>query len=112
MTASSTSRSVSPGSARILDYRGATDMGGRELHHTMLALGDEIAAAAGLLMDKGGGIRGGRRARASRGSVRTDADATSFDLRRSICSAEAGRIERRAQHDDVGRAARVTRRLS
>ena len=44
------------GVGALLDYRGATDMGGRELHHTMLALGDEIAAAAGLLMDKGSGI--------------------------------------------------------
>jgi len=44
------------GIGALLDYRGATDMGGRELHHTMLALGDEIAAAAGLLMDKGAGI--------------------------------------------------------
>jgi coenzyme F420-0:L-glutamate ligase/coenzyme F420-1:gamma-L-glutamate ligase len=44
------------GVGAILDYRGATDMGGRELHHTMLALGDEIAAAAGLLMEKGGGV--------------------------------------------------------
>ena len=44
------------GVGAILDYRGATDMGGRELHHTMLALGDEIAAAAGLLMEKGAGV--------------------------------------------------------
>jgi coenzyme F420-0:L-glutamate ligase/coenzyme F420-1:gamma-L-glutamate ligase len=44
------------GIGAVLDYRGATDMGGRELHHTMLALGDAIAAAAGLLMDKGAGI--------------------------------------------------------
>lgn len=44
------------GIGAVLDYRGKTDMGGRELHHTMLALGDEIAAAAGLLMDKGAGI--------------------------------------------------------
>lgn len=44
------------GVGAILDWRGATDMSGRELHHTMLALGDEIAAAAGLLMDKGGGV--------------------------------------------------------
>ncbi len=44
------------GVGAIVDYRGATDMSGRELHHTMLALGDEIAAAAGLLMEKGGGI--------------------------------------------------------
>lgn len=44
------------GIGALLDYRGATDMGGRELHHTMLALGDEIAAAAGLLMEKGAGV--------------------------------------------------------
>ena len=44
------------GVGALLDYRGATDMGGRELHHTMLALGDEIAAAAGLLMEKGAGV--------------------------------------------------------
>jgi coenzyme F420-0:L-glutamate ligase/coenzyme F420-1:gamma-L-glutamate ligase len=44
------------GIGAILDYRGKTDMGGRELHHTMLALGDEIAAAAGLLMEKGAGV--------------------------------------------------------
>lgn len=44
------------GIGALLDFRGATDMGGRELHHTMLALADEVAAAAGLLMEKGGGI--------------------------------------------------------
>jgi len=44
------------GIGAMLDFRGATDMAGRELHHTMLALGDEIAAAAGLMMDKGSGI--------------------------------------------------------
>jgi len=44
------------GIGALLDFRGATDMGGRELHHTTLALGDEVAAAAGLLMDKGAGI--------------------------------------------------------
>jgi coenzyme F420-0:L-glutamate ligase/coenzyme F420-1:gamma-L-glutamate ligase len=44
------------GIGATLDCRGATDMGGRELHHTTLAIGDEIAAAAGLLMEKGGGI--------------------------------------------------------
>ena len=44
------------GIGALLDFRGATDMGGRELHHTTLALGDEIAAAAGLLMDKGAGV--------------------------------------------------------
>lgn len=44
------------GIGALLDFRGCTDMAGRELHHTMLALGDEIAAAAGLLMEKGSGI--------------------------------------------------------
>ncbi|MEO6028368.1 MAG: coenzyme F420-0:L-glutamate ligase [Candidatus Binatia bacterium] len=44
------------GIGALLDFRGATDMGGREMHHTMLALADELAAAAGLLMEKGGGI--------------------------------------------------------
>ncbi len=44
------------GIGALLDYRGSHDMDGRELHHTMLALADEIAAAAGLLMDKGAGI--------------------------------------------------------
>lgn len=44
------------GIGAILDFRGATDMGGRALHHTMLAIGDAIAAAAGLLMDKGAGF--------------------------------------------------------
>jgi coenzyme F420-0:L-glutamate ligase/coenzyme F420-1:gamma-L-glutamate ligase len=36
----------------MLDYRGTTDLGGRELHHTVIAIADELAAAAGLLMPK------------------------------------------------------------
>ncbi|MCC6850325.1 MAG: coenzyme F420-0:L-glutamate ligase [Deltaproteobacteria bacterium] len=44
------------GIGAVLDYRGATDMGGRELHHTLIAQADAIAAAAGLLMVKGAGI--------------------------------------------------------
>jgi len=39
----------------MLDLRGTSDMGGRELHHTVIAIADEIAAAAGLLMPKAGG---------------------------------------------------------
>jgi coenzyme F420-0:L-glutamate ligase/coenzyme F420-1:gamma-L-glutamate ligase len=31
-------------------------MGGRDLHHTVLAVADQIAAAAGLLMEKDSGI--------------------------------------------------------
>jgi coenzyme F420-0:L-glutamate ligase / coenzyme F420-1:gamma-L-glutamate ligase len=39
-----------------LDLRGEHDMSGRELHHTVMAQGDALAAAAGLLMRKGEGI--------------------------------------------------------
>jgi coenzyme F420-0:L-glutamate ligase/coenzyme F420-1:gamma-L-glutamate ligase len=38
----------------ILDLRGTTDLGGRELHHTVVAIADEIASSAGLLMEKAG----------------------------------------------------------
>jgi len=36
----------------MLDLRGSKDLGGRELHHTVVAIADEIASAAGLLMEK------------------------------------------------------------
>jgi coenzyme F420-0:L-glutamate ligase/coenzyme F420-1:gamma-L-glutamate ligase len=36
----------------MLDLRGSTDMAGRELHHTVIAIADELAAAAGLMMPK------------------------------------------------------------
>ena len=36
----------------MLDLRGHNDLGGRELHHTVVAIADEIACAAGLLMEK------------------------------------------------------------
>ena len=38
----------------MLDLRGTTDLGGRELHHTVIAVADELACAAGLLMPKAG----------------------------------------------------------
>ncbi len=38
----------------MLDLRGTADLGGRELHHTVVAIADEIASAAGLLMEKAG----------------------------------------------------------
>src|SRR6202795_2825861 len=38
----------------MLDLRGTTDLAGRELHHTVVAIADEIACAAGLLMEKAG----------------------------------------------------------
>jgi coenzyme F420-0:L-glutamate ligase/coenzyme F420-1:gamma-L-glutamate ligase len=44
------------GMEALLDLRGATDMSGRELHHTVVAQADGLAAAAGLLMRKGDGI--------------------------------------------------------
>ncbi len=36
----------------LLDLRGRADLGGRTLHHTVVALADEVAAAAGLVMEK------------------------------------------------------------
>lgn len=40
----------------MLDFRGKRDLSGRELHHTVVAVADEIAAAAGLLMEKDRGV--------------------------------------------------------
>ena len=40
----------------MLDLRGEADMNGRELHHTVMAQADALAAAAGLTMRKGAGI--------------------------------------------------------
>jgi coenzyme F420-0:L-glutamate ligase/coenzyme F420-1:gamma-L-glutamate ligase len=40
----------------LLDLRGRADLGGRELHHTVVALADEVAAAAGLVMEKDSAI--------------------------------------------------------
>jgi len=40
----------------MLDLRGTADLGGRELHHTVVAIADEIASAAGLLMEKAGAV--------------------------------------------------------
>jgi len=39
-----------------LDLRGERDLNGRELHHTVMAQADALAAAAGLMMRKGAGI--------------------------------------------------------
>jgi coenzyme F420-0:L-glutamate ligase / coenzyme F420-1:gamma-L-glutamate ligase len=44
------------GMEAMLDLRGTTDLGGRELSHTVVAIADELACAAGLLMEKAGGI--------------------------------------------------------
>ncbi len=40
----------------MLDLRGRSDLGGRELHHTVVAVADEIACGAGLLMEKASSI--------------------------------------------------------
>lgn len=40
----------------VLDLRGQHDLNGRELHHTVMAHTDALAAAAGLVMRKGDGI--------------------------------------------------------
>lgn len=44
------------GMSALLDLRGSADLDGRELHHTVNAQGDALAAAAGLVMRKGAGI--------------------------------------------------------
>lgn len=40
----------------MLDLRGTNDLGGRELHHTVVALADQLSAAGGILMEKASGI--------------------------------------------------------
>ena len=44
------------GMEAMLDLRGTHDMGGRELSHTVVAIADELACAAGLLMEKSSAI--------------------------------------------------------
>jgi len=44
------------GVGALLDWGGRVDLSGRELHHTVLAVSDQIAAAAGLLMEKDSGV--------------------------------------------------------
>ena len=46
----------SSGFAPITDFRGGTDLGGREMQVTTAATADQLAAAAGLLMEKDAGI--------------------------------------------------------
>jgi coenzyme F420-0:L-glutamate ligase/coenzyme F420-1:gamma-L-glutamate ligase len=40
----------------LIDHGGTLDLGGRELRHTVMAFADQIATAAGLVMEKGAGI--------------------------------------------------------
>ena len=44
------------GLAPLRDYTGTTDRSGRELQVTIMALADQLAAAAGILMVKDAGI--------------------------------------------------------
>jgi coenzyme F420-0:L-glutamate ligase / coenzyme F420-1:gamma-L-glutamate ligase len=44
------------GMEALIDLRGSTDLDGRELHHTVMAQADALAAAGGLLMRKNAGI--------------------------------------------------------
>ncbi len=44
------------GIGALLDLRGRGDLAGRELHHTVIAVADEIASTAGLLMEKDSGV--------------------------------------------------------
>jgi len=40
----------------LLDLRGGEDLQGRELHHTVISVADELSCAAGLLMEKSAAI--------------------------------------------------------
>ncbi len=40
----------------LLDLRGRPDLYGKVLHHTVVAIADEVAAAAGLVMEKDSGV--------------------------------------------------------
>jgi len=58
----------------LLDLRGQQDLNGRDLHHTVIAQADALAATAGLLMRKGDGlpvviVRGHRFAPSDAGGV-------------------------------------------
>ena len=69
----------------LLDLRGREDLSGRTLHHTVVALADEIAAAAGLVMEKDSGVaaavvRGVRYTPGHRGAAAAFVRKPEFDL--------------------------------
>jgi coenzyme F420-0:L-glutamate ligase/coenzyme F420-1:gamma-L-glutamate ligase len=69
----------------LLDLRGRADLLGRELHHTIVALADEVAAAAGLVMEKDSGtaaaiVRGVRYTPGSGGAAAALVRKPEFDL--------------------------------
>ena len=61
--ASPTSPSAAPASPRVVDLRGTADALGRELQVTEVAVADELAAAAELVMGKATGVARRRRPR-------------------------------------------------
>jgi coenzyme F420-0:L-glutamate ligase / coenzyme F420-1:gamma-L-glutamate ligase len=67
-----------------LDLRGEHDMSGRELHHTVMAQADALAAGAGLVMRKGDGIPAalvrGYAFRSADGNAKSLIRAPEFDL--------------------------------
>ena len=67
-----------------LDLRGEHDMSGRELHHTVMAQADALAAGAGLVMRKGDGIPAalvrGYQFRPAEGNAKSLIRAPEFDL--------------------------------
>lgn len=67
-----------------LDLRGEHDMSGRELHHTVMAQADALAAGAGLVMRKGDGIPAalvrGYEFRPAEGNAKSLIRAPEFDL--------------------------------
>ena len=69
----------------LLDLRGRDDLAGRTLHHTVVALADEVAAAAGLVMEKDSGVaaaivRGVRYTPGRRGAAAAFVRKPEFDL--------------------------------
>jgi coenzyme F420-0:L-glutamate ligase/coenzyme F420-1:gamma-L-glutamate ligase len=69
----------------LLDLRGRADLAGRTLHHTVVALADEVAAAAGLVMEKDSGVaaaivRGVRYTPGPGGAARRLVRSPEFDL--------------------------------
>lgn len=72
------------GMEALRDHRGERDLTGRELHHTVIAQADALAATAGLVMGKGDGLPAavvrGYRFTAASGTGRTLIRAREFDL--------------------------------
>jgi coenzyme F420-0:L-glutamate ligase/coenzyme F420-1:gamma-L-glutamate ligase len=69
----------------LLDLRGRADLAGRTLHHTVVALADEVAAAAGLVMEKDSRVaaaivRGVRHAAGPGGAARALVRRAELDL--------------------------------